>query len=108
MILRNNFEICLRKISNHNFIHRKGYDQKGRVGAKWLNLKSEINFYRLILGCNAAKKNNQDKTKPIKLNNPQISIQHYFVYRKKYFENISYILYVYTKDFPKEKSLYIL
>ena len=33
-----------------------GYDQKGRVGAKWLNLKSEINFYRLILGCNAAKK----------------------------------------------------
>ena len=34
----------------------KGYDQKGRVGAKWLNLKFEINFYRLILGCNAAKK----------------------------------------------------
>ena len=30
--------------------------QKGRVGAKWLNLKSEINLYRLILGCNAAKK----------------------------------------------------
>ena len=35
----------------------RGYDQKGRVEAKWLNLKSEINLYRLILGCNAAKKN---------------------------------------------------
>ena len=32
------------------------YDQKGRVGAKWLNIKSEINLYRLILGCNAANK----------------------------------------------------
>ena len=30
----------------------------------------EIHLYRLILGCNAAKKNKQDKTKPIKPNNP--------------------------------------
>ena len=53
----------------------EGYDQKGRVEAKWLNLEFEINCYSLILGCNAAKKNKQDKTKPIKPNNPQISIQ---------------------------------
>ena len=38
------------------------YDQKGRVEAKWLNLKSEINLYRLILGCNAAKKNQTGQT----------------------------------------------
>ena len=39
-----------------NIYNNWGYDQKGRVGAKWLNLKSEINLYRFILGCNAAKK----------------------------------------------------
>ena len=61
-------------------IYNKGYDQKGRVEAKWLNLKSEINFYRLTVGCNAAKKNNQNKTKPIKPNNPQISIQNICIY----------------------------
>ena len=33
----------------------------------------------MILGCNAAK-NKQDKNKPIKPNNPQISIQNICIY----------------------------
>ena len=45
-----------------------------------LNLNCEINYYRLTLGCNAAKKTKQDKTKLIKPNNPQISIHKIYVY----------------------------
>ena len=32
------------------------------------------------MGCNAAKKTKQDKTKPIKPNNSQISIQKIYIY----------------------------
>ena len=42
-----------------------------------LNFKCEINLYRLILGCNAAKKNKQDNIKP---NNPHIPIQYILIY----------------------------
>ena len=57
-----------------------GYDQKGRVEVQRLHFKCEINLYRLTLGCNAAEKNKQDKTKPIDPNNPQISIQNICIY----------------------------
>ena len=56
-----------------------GYDQKGRVVVQRLTFKYEIILYRLTLGCNAAKKTKQDKTKPIKPNNPQISIQNIYI-----------------------------
>ena len=42
---------------------------------KMLNFKCEINMYRLTLGCNAATKTKQYKTKLITHNNLQISIQ---------------------------------
>ena len=60
-------------------IFYKGYDQKGRVDVQRLHFKCEINLCRLTLGCNAAKKIKQDKTKPIKQNNPQISIQNMYI-----------------------------
>ena len=63
-----------------------GYDQKGRVEVQRLNFKCEINLYRLILGCNAAKKYKQDKTKPIKPNNPQIPIQYNIYTINSYFK----------------------
>ena len=53
-----------------------GYDQKGGVELQRLNFKCEINFYKLTFGCNVAKKTKQEKTKPLKPNNPQISIQY--------------------------------
>ena len=59
-------------------IYIMGYDQKGRVERQRLNFKCEINLYSLILRCNAAKKK-QDKTIPIKPNNPQIPIQYILI-----------------------------
>ena len=57
-----------------------GYHQNGRVELQRLNFKCEINVYRFTLRCNAAKKTKQDKTKPIKPNNPQISIPNIYIY----------------------------
>ena len=63
------------------------YYQKGRVELQRLHFKCEINLYRLTLGCNAAKKTKHYTTKPIKINNPQISIQKKYIYTiNSYFE----------------------
>ena len=37
----------------------------------------------LTLGCNATKKTKQEKAKPITPNNPQISIQYIYTYKRK-------------------------
>ena len=70
---------------------KRDYDQKGRVEAKWLNLKYEKKLYRLILGCNAAKKK-PNRTKLNQLN----QITHKYLYK----------IYVYTINSYFKCNLY--
>ena len=57
-----------------------GYDQKGRFEVQRLNFKYEINVYGSLWDVMQLKKTKQNKTKPIKPNNSQISIQNIFIY----------------------------